>query len=144
THTHTQGSAFRPVRRAPSGQHTTLDHSLSCSCSLLHTRTLSHSFSLTLSNTLSISLLSRSHTNTQTHTHTRTHTLVVSCESPSLPPRQPSLTSLYLSFCFTLPQYGIVLDAGSSHTSMYIYKWPADKLNDTGVVSQHSEYHVKG
>ncbi|XP_012685539.2 ectonucleoside triphosphate diphosphohydrolase 2 [Clupea harengus] len=40
--------------------------------------------------------------------------------------------------------YGIVLDAGSSHTSMYIYKWPADKLNDTGVVSQHSEYHVKG
>ncbi|XP_062410694.1 ectonucleoside triphosphate diphosphohydrolase 2 [Sardina pilchardus] len=40
--------------------------------------------------------------------------------------------------------YGIVLDAGSSHTSMYIYKWPADKQNDTGVVSQHSECHVKG
>ncbi|XP_040899054.1 ectonucleoside triphosphate diphosphohydrolase 2-like [Toxotes jaculatrix] len=40
--------------------------------------------------------------------------------------------------------YGIVLDAGSSHTSMYIYKWPADKLNDTGIVTQHSECHVKG
>ncbi|KAM9360971.1 ectonucleoside triphosphate diphosphohydrolase 2-like [Symphorus nematophorus] len=40
--------------------------------------------------------------------------------------------------------YGIVLDAGSSHTSMYIYKWPADKQNDTGIVTQHSECHVKG
>ncbi|XP_010876246.1 ectonucleoside triphosphate diphosphohydrolase 2 isoform X2 [Esox lucius] len=40
--------------------------------------------------------------------------------------------------------YGIVLDAGSSHTSMYIYKWPADKQNDTGVVTQHSECHPKG
>ncbi|XP_071774876.1 ectonucleoside triphosphate diphosphohydrolase 2 [Centroberyx gerrardi] len=40
--------------------------------------------------------------------------------------------------------YGIVLDAGSSHTALYIYKWPADKENDTGVVTQHSECHVKG
>ncbi|XP_018548616.1 LOW QUALITY PROTEIN: ectonucleoside triphosphate diphosphohydrolase 2 [Lates calcarifer] len=40
--------------------------------------------------------------------------------------------------------YGIVLDAGSSHTALYIYKWPADKLNGTGVVTQHSECHVKG
>ncbi|XP_050965033.1 ectonucleoside triphosphate diphosphohydrolase 2 isoform X2 [Labeo rohita] len=40
--------------------------------------------------------------------------------------------------------YGIVLDAGSSHTSMFIYKWPADKQNGTGIVSQHSECHVKG
>nr|XP_055036226.1 ectonucleoside triphosphate diphosphohydrolase 2 [Misgurnus anguillicaudatus] len=40
--------------------------------------------------------------------------------------------------------YGIVLDAGSSHTAMYIYRWPADKLNGTGVVTQHSECHVKG
>ncbi|KAJ8379709.1 hypothetical protein SKAU_G00004870 [Synaphobranchus kaupii] len=34
--------------------------------------------------------------------------------------------------------YGIVLDAGSSHTTMYMYKWPADKQNDTGIVTQHS------
>ncbi|XP_047426690.1 ectonucleoside triphosphate diphosphohydrolase 2 [Mugil cephalus] len=41
-------------------------------------------------------------------------------------------------------RYGIVLDAGSSHTALYIYKWPADKQNGTGVVTQHSECHVKG
>ncbi|XP_062873877.1 ectonucleoside triphosphate diphosphohydrolase 2 [Trichomycterus rosablanca] len=40
--------------------------------------------------------------------------------------------------------YGIVLDAGSSHTAMFIYKWPVDKQNGTGIVSQHSECHVKG
>ncbi|KAM6965367.1 ectonucleoside triphosphate diphosphohydrolase 2-like [Aplochiton taeniatus] len=40
--------------------------------------------------------------------------------------------------------YGVVLDAGSSHTAMYVYKWPADKQNDTGIVTQHSECHVKG
>ncbi|KAM9841715.1 ectonucleoside triphosphate diphosphohydrolase 2 [Aulostomus maculatus] len=40
--------------------------------------------------------------------------------------------------------YGIVLDAGSSHTALYVYKWPADKQNGTGVVTQHSECHVKG
>ncbi|MEQ2265705.1 hypothetical protein XENORESO_011295 [Xenotaenia resolanae] len=40
--------------------------------------------------------------------------------------------------------YGIVLDAGSSHTSMYIYKWPAGKQNGTGIVTQHSECEVEG
>ncbi|XP_037547715.1 ectonucleoside triphosphate diphosphohydrolase 2 [Nematolebias whitei] len=40
--------------------------------------------------------------------------------------------------------YGIVLDAGSSHTSLFIYKWPADKQNGTGVVTQHRECHVAG
>ncbi|KAK6480881.1 ectonucleoside triphosphate diphosphohydrolase 2-like [Huso huso] len=41
-------------------------------------------------------------------------------------------------------KYGIVLDAGSSHTAMYIYKWPANKENDTGIVSEHSQCKVKG
>ncbi|XP_063030752.1 ectonucleoside triphosphate diphosphohydrolase 2 isoform X3 [Melospiza melodia melodia] len=41
-------------------------------------------------------------------------------------------------------RYGIVLDAGSSHTAMFIYKWPADKENDTGVVSEHSMCDVEG
>ncbi|KFO99086.1 Ectonucleoside triphosphate diphosphohydrolase 2, partial [Calypte anna] len=41
-------------------------------------------------------------------------------------------------------QFGIVLDAGSSHTAMFIYKWPADKENDTGVVSEHSMCDVEG
>lgn len=37
-----------------------------------------------------------------------------------------------------------MLDAGSSHTSLYIYKWPAEKENDTGVVSQVEECKLKG
>uniref|UniRef100_A0A8C9DA85 apyrase n=1 Tax=Panthera leo TaxID=9689 RepID=A0A8C9DA85_PANLE len=41
-------------------------------------------------------------------------------------------------------KYGIVLDAGSSHTSVFIYKWPADKENDTGIVGQHSSCNVRG
>ncbi|KAK7896128.1 hypothetical protein WMY93_021453 [Mugilogobius chulae] len=41
-------------------------------------------------------------------------------------------------------QYGIVLDAGSSHTALFVYKWRADKQNGTGIVTQHSECHVKG
>ncbi|XP_072792840.1 ectonucleoside triphosphate diphosphohydrolase 2 isoform X3 [Taeniopygia guttata] len=41
-------------------------------------------------------------------------------------------------------KYGIVLDAGSSHTAMFVYKWPADKENDTGVVSEHTMCDVEG
>nr|XP_012999049.1 ectonucleoside triphosphate diphosphohydrolase 1 isoform X2 [Cavia porcellus] len=41
-------------------------------------------------------------------------------------------------------KYGIVLDAGSSHTSLYIYKWDAEKKNNTGVVYQVEECKVKG
>ncbi|XP_075690871.1 ectonucleoside triphosphate diphosphohydrolase 2 [Rhinoderma darwinii] len=41
-------------------------------------------------------------------------------------------------------KYGIVLDAGSSHTALFIYKWPADKENDTGIVSEHSMCDVHG
>ncbi|XP_028004912.1 ectonucleoside triphosphate diphosphohydrolase 1 isoform X2 [Eptesicus fuscus] len=47
----------------------------------------------------------------------------------------------------SLPQnvkYGIVLDAGSSHTTLYIYMWPAEKENDTGVVTQIGECMVQG
>ncbi|XP_074976600.1 ectonucleoside triphosphate diphosphohydrolase 8 isoform X1 [Caretta caretta] len=33
-------------------------------------------------------------------------------------------------------KYGMVFDAGSSHTALYIYQWPADKENGTGIVSQ--------
>ncbi|XP_030309280.1 ectonucleoside triphosphate diphosphohydrolase 1 isoform X3 [Calypte anna] len=41
-------------------------------------------------------------------------------------------------------KYGIVLDAGSSHTNLYVYEWPAEKENDTGVVQQVEVCKVKG
>ncbi|XP_072422376.1 ectonucleoside triphosphate diphosphohydrolase 2-like [Chiloscyllium punctatum] len=41
-------------------------------------------------------------------------------------------------------KYGIVIDAGSSRTTLYVYKWPAGKENDTGIVSEHSKCNVKG
>ncbi|KAG8009215.1 Ectonucleoside triphosphate diphosphohydrolase 1 [Nibea albiflora] len=41
-------------------------------------------------------------------------------------------------------KYGIVLDAGSSHTALYIYKWPAEKDNNTGRAEQTHVCKVKG
>uniref|UniRef100_A0A3Q1GSE4 Ectonucleoside triphosphate diphosphohydrolase 1 n=1 Tax=Acanthochromis polyacanthus TaxID=80966 RepID=A0A3Q1GSE4_9TELE len=43
-----------------------------------------------------------------------------------------------------LQNYGIVLDAGSSHTALYIYAWPAEKDNNTGRVEQTHSCKVKG
>ncbi|XP_027705268.1 ectonucleoside triphosphate diphosphohydrolase 8-like isoform X1 [Vombatus ursinus] len=47
----------------------------------------------------------------------------------------------------TLPpgtKFGLVFDAGSSHTSLFVYQWPGDKENDTGVVSQTMACDVQG
>ncbi|NXD83048.1 ENTP8 diphosphohydrolase, partial [Halcyon senegalensis] len=47
----------------------------------------------------------------------------------------------------TLPptvKYGMVFDAGSSHTSLFIYEWDSDKENNTGVVSQTLSCDVQG
>ncbi|KAM8837091.1 ectonucleoside triphosphate diphosphohydrolase 1 isoform 2-T2 [Spinachia spinachia] len=41
-------------------------------------------------------------------------------------------------------KYGIVLDAGSSHTALYIYEWPAEKDNNTGRVKQKHSCKVVG
>ncbi|KAA0702959.1 Ectonucleoside triphosphate diphosphohydrolase 3 [Triplophysa tibetana] len=41
-------------------------------------------------------------------------------------------------------KYGIVLDAGSSRTTIYLYEWPAEKENDTGVVTETMKCQVKG
>uniref|UniRef100_A0A8C5QYB1 Ectonucleoside triphosphate diphosphohydrolase 8 n=1 Tax=Leptobrachium leishanense TaxID=445787 RepID=A0A8C5QYB1_9ANUR len=41
-------------------------------------------------------------------------------------------------------KFGMVFDAGSSHTSLFIYKWPTDKENNTGVVSQAHVCDAKG
>ncbi|XP_032056426.1 ectonucleoside triphosphate diphosphohydrolase 8-like [Aythya fuligula] len=41
-------------------------------------------------------------------------------------------------------QYGMVFDAGSTHTALYIYQWPANKENGTGIVSQVETCTVNG
>ncbi|KAJ8414075.1 hypothetical protein AAFF_G00066730 [Aldrovandia affinis] len=41
-------------------------------------------------------------------------------------------------------QYGMVFDAGSTHTSLFVYTWPGDKENNTGVVSQVLVCDVEG
>uniref|UniRef100_G1MRZ2 Ectonucleoside triphosphate diphosphohydrolase 8 n=1 Tax=Meleagris gallopavo TaxID=9103 RepID=G1MRZ2_MELGA len=41
-------------------------------------------------------------------------------------------------------QYGMVFDAGSSHTSLFVYEWDSDKQNNTGVVSQTFSCDVQG
>ncbi|XP_041050180.1 ectonucleoside triphosphate diphosphohydrolase 2-like [Carcharodon carcharias] len=50
--------------------------------------------------------------------------------------RDQELTPLY--------KYGIVIDAGSSHTTLFIYKWPAGKENDTGIVTEEVKCDVEG
>lgn len=37
-----------------------------------------------------------------------------------------------------------MLDAGSSHTNLYVYEWPAEKENDTRVVQQVEVCKVEG
>ncbi|XP_009474797.1 PREDICTED: ectonucleoside triphosphate diphosphohydrolase 8-like [Nipponia nippon] len=44
----------------------------------------------------------------------------------------------------TRNKYGLVFDAGSTHTALYIYRWPADKENGTGIVSQVEACTVSG
>ncbi|NXJ79040.1 ENTP8 diphosphohydrolase, partial [Trogon melanurus] len=41
-------------------------------------------------------------------------------------------------------QYGLVFDAGSTHTSLYVYRWPAGKENGTGIISQVEACAVSG
>ena len=33
-------------------------------------------------------------------------------------------------------QYAVVIDAGSSHSQIYVYKWKGDKENGTAVAEQ--------
>uniref|UniRef100_A0A6I8N6J6 Ectonucleoside triphosphate diphosphohydrolase 8 n=1 Tax=Ornithorhynchus anatinus TaxID=9258 RepID=A0A6I8N6J6_ORNAN len=42
------------------------------------------------------------------------------------------------------PQYGMVFDAGSSHTKLFLYEWPAEKENGTGLVFEIQSCEVKG
>lgn len=62
---------------------------------------------------------------------------------PKVSGRCPQGPSLYLTLSPSI-QYGIVLDAGSSRTTVYVYQWPAEKENNTGVVSQTFKCSVRG
>ncbi|XP_012409542.2 ectonucleoside triphosphate diphosphohydrolase 8 isoform X1 [Sarcophilus harrisii] len=58
-----------------------------------------------------------------------------------------TLVLTFLATNATLPpgtKFGLVFDAGSSHTSLFVYQWPSDKENDTGVVSQTMTCDVEG
>lgn len=41
-------------------------------------------------------------------------------------------------------QYGIVIDAGSSRSNVYLYEWPGEKENETGVVTEMMNCRVDG
>ncbi|XP_070691671.1 ectonucleoside triphosphate diphosphohydrolase 3 [Pempheris klunzingeri] len=41
-------------------------------------------------------------------------------------------------------EYGIVIDSGSSRSNVYLYEWPGEKENETGVVTQIKNCRVAG
>lgn len=41
-------------------------------------------------------------------------------------------------------KYGVVMDAGSSHTKLFVYRWDGQKLQDTAVAGQIHSCSVKG
>ncbi|XP_010777189.1 ectonucleoside triphosphate diphosphohydrolase 3 [Notothenia coriiceps] len=41
-------------------------------------------------------------------------------------------------------EYGIVIDSGSSRSTIYLYKWPGEKENETGVVTEQKNCRVVG
>ncbi|CAF4924547.1 unnamed protein product [Rotaria sp. Silwood1] len=52
------------------------------------------------------------------------------------------LISIYSARLKPLDTYAIVFDAGSSHTEMFVYYWPADKSDGLGTTSTVNEYFV--
>ena len=49
------------------------------------------------------------------------------------------LTVIYRARVAPFVNYAIVFDAGSSHTEMFVYHWPADKSNGVGTTSTVNE-----
>jgi hypothetical protein len=52
------------------------------------------------------------------------------------------LTVIYRARVAPFINYAIVFDAGSSHTEMFVYHWPADKSDGLGTTSTVNEYFV--
>lgn len=52
------------------------------------------------------------------------------------------LIVIYKGRILPLTNYAIVFDAGSSHTEMFVYHWPADKSDGVGTTSSVNEYFV--
>ncbi|UJR31709.1 hypothetical protein I4U23_019189 [Adineta vaga] len=52
------------------------------------------------------------------------------------------LTVIYRARVIPFTNYAIVFDAGSSHTEMFVYQWPADKSDGLGTTSSVNEYFV--
>lgn len=57
------------------------------------------------------------------------------------------LVATYLAVVYRAPvvpliNYAIVFDAGSSHTEMFIYDWPADKSDGLGTTSSVNQFDV--
>ena len=74
------------------------------------------------------------HTHPHTHTHTHTHT-----HAPFMyVTRAHTHTHTHTHI---LTQYGIIIDAGSSHTTLYGYRWRVPtKNNSTGVIDVKEMY----
>lgn len=47
-------------------------------------------------------------------------------------------------FVSSSSQYGIVIDSGSSRSTVYLYAWPGEKENETGVVTEVKNCRVSG
>ncbi|XP_015804642.2 ectonucleoside triphosphate diphosphohydrolase 3 [Nothobranchius furzeri] len=41
-------------------------------------------------------------------------------------------------------EFGIVIDSGSSRSNVYLYEWPGEKENETGIVTERMNCKVKG
>ena len=52
------------------------------------------------------------------------------------------LIVLYHTRLTPFTNYAIVFDAGSSHTEMFVYYWPADKSDGLGTTSTVNEFFV--
>ncbi|CAF0733058.1 unnamed protein product [Adineta steineri] len=50
------------------------------------------------------------------------------------------LTIIYRARVIPFTNYAIVFDAGSSHTEMFVYHWPADKSDGLGTTSSVNEF----